>query len=173
MKRTLCFLKDLKDIRSWAKTEAVWREQQVMQNCCAANLFQTSNLKNTDCSWVTGAVEAFFLVSVNTGFCQVNQALYLLGDFTLPPICAVGCSCPAPQHTVLHCWRVCLQFQWDRNGAWHVEPMCWVKIWEGNTLIHKYLIYRTLHGLWLQVLVSLSFLTFKHEHFHSKENIWE
>lgn len=100
MKRTLCFLKDFCDLRSWAETEAVGREQQVMQDGCAANLCQTSNLKTTDCSWVTDVVEALFLVSVNMGFCQVNQALYLLGDFTLPPICVVGRSCPAPQHTV-------------------------------------------------------------------------
>lgn len=74
-----------------------------MQNCCAAELCQTSNLKTTDTLWVPGAVKALLSVCVNKEFCQVNQALYLLVDFTLPPICAVGCTCIALQHTVLHC----------------------------------------------------------------------
>lgn len=79
-----------------------------MQNSCAAKLCQTSNLKTTETLWVTGRVEALLLVSVNKGFCQVNQALYLLENFILPPICVVGCTCTALQHTVLDCRGVCL-----------------------------------------------------------------
>lgn len=72
-----------------------------MQNGCA-NLCQT-NLKSPEILWVTGMVETFPLVSLNKAFCQGSQALYLLWDFTLPPVCVEGCTCTDLQPTVLHC----------------------------------------------------------------------
>lgn len=96
-------MKDFFVLRSWAETESVSREQQVKQNRCAANLCETRNLKTTETLWVAGVVETLLLASGNMEFCQVNQALYLLGDLILPPMCVVGSTCTAPQHTVLHC----------------------------------------------------------------------